>query len=426
MRLSAFFLLALAPSLLAALACGDRTGGRQPAALRAGDSGVTELPNNHPIPNPGGSAASFSTEGYLDLDNAYHTPQGSNGRRCSTCHFPEDGWSITPATAQRLFEESAGLHPLFNLIDANTPTADLSTVDARRRAFSMVLQGKFVRLRKPPASRAFEVVAADDPFAFGSTEQLLFFRRPGATANLRGHTVMWDGANTVGTSLRDGLIKQARSNVTGAQQGSPAPDEVIFAIVDHELTMSHAQLEVPGAGRLDGDGARGGPEAHAGLPLIAGRFDLYDAWIGDGNPTRAEIARGQELFNAVNPGSGQSCRGCHTAANNGQNVAGDFFDIGTADGSRRKPDMAVYTLQRTGTEETRQTTDWGRAGVTGLWEDVNRFKVPSLRGLAARPSYFHNGLAATLPEVLTFYESSRGFTFSDPDRADLLAFLNAL
>jgi hypothetical protein len=54
---------------------------------------------------------------------------------------------------------------------------------------------------------------------------------------------------------------------------------------------------VPGVGRLDSDGARGGPEALANMSRAAGRFDLYDAWAGHGNPRRAQLARGQELFN---------------------------------------------------------------------------------------------------------------------------------
>lgn len=62
---------------------------------------------------------------------------------------------------------------------------------------------------------------------------------------------MWDGANTVATGLRDGLIMQARSNVTGAQQGAPAPDAVIFDSVDYENALSFAQLIIPSVGRLD-------------------------------------------------------------------------------------------------------------------------------------------------------------------------------
>ena len=56
--------------------------------------------------------------------------------------------------------------------------------------------------------------------------------------------------------------------------------------------------------------------------------------------------------------------------------------------------MAVYTLKNRSTGEIRHTTDWGRAGTTGLWSDVDRFKTPNLRGLASRGPFFHNGIAA--------------------------------
>jgi cytochrome c peroxidase len=410
--------------LLVSPACGDveRSGPPSSRAVLA----QSRMSNNHPLPNPGGQAASFSTEGFVELDNEFHTPQGTNGRSCGTCHLPEDGWSIRPETAQRLFDETDGLHPLFNIVDANNPFWDVSTVEARRETYSMLLQGKFLRLRRAPSNREYDVIAASDPFGLGSAELLLFFRRPLPTANLKSRTVMWDGANTVASSLRDGLIRQARSNVIGAQQGLPAPDAVIFAIVDHELSLSHAQLIVPGLGRLDAAGASGGPEAQAAQPLVAGRFDLFDAWMGHPQPRRAQIARGQELFNNVNPGSGRACGSCHNAANNGQNVGGALFDVGTSSPARRKPDMAVYTLQRRGSGEILETTDWGRGGVTGLWKDLNRFKTSNLRGLAARAPYFHNGIADTLLDVVHLYEASLGFAFTPEEEADLVAFMNAL
>jgi hypothetical protein len=43
----------------------------------------------------------------------------------------------------------------------------------------------------------------------------------------------------------------------------------------------------------------------------------------------------------------------------------------------------------------------------------------------ARP-YFHNGIAATLEDVIHHYETHLGFIFTDEERADLVAFLNAL
>jgi cytochrome c peroxidase len=144
------------------------------------------------------------------------------------------------------------------------------------------------------------------------------------------------------------------------------------------------------------------------------------------NPFRQRIARGQALFNATNPGGG-SCRGCHNAANNGSNVNGTLFDIGASDADKRAPGMPLYTLMRTSTGEIRQTTDPGRAGAgAGTWATLNRFKVPSLRGLAARAPYFHNGIAKTLVDVVHHYEEKLGFVFTPEEEADLVAFMNAL
>ena len=57
---------------------------------------------------------------------------------------------------------------------------------------------------------------------------------------------------------------------------------------------------------------------------------------------------------------------------------------------------------------------------------MGRFKVPSLRGLAARAPYFHGGSARTLSDVVAFYKASLGFVFTDDETADLQAFLGAL
>lgn len=44
----------------------------------------------------------------------------------------------------------------------------------------------------------------------------------------------------------------------------------------------------------------------------------------------------------------------------------------------------------------------------------------------ARAPYFHNGIAATLEDVVRHYEKFLGFVFTDQERADLVGFLRAL
>ena len=292
----------------------------------------------------------------------------------------------------------------------------------------LLRRGVFRRGGVPRPNSEWELIAADDPHGFADLGRLVHWRRAMPTINFAvgSATVNWDGGNSVGTDLHAGLVNQATRNVTGGQQGPPAPPEVIADIVAFEESLSTAQLLVSGVGRLDSDGARGGPEALSTMSKVAGRFDLFDAWAGHENPRRAQIARGQELFNTKASLSGRSCNSCHNSANNGTSINNTLFDIRTASAEARPPDLPLYTFRNKTTGEVRLLTDAGRGNITGLWNDLGRFKTPTLRALAARAPYFHNGIAATIEDVVRHYEAQLGFIFTDQERADLVAFLNAL
>jgi cytochrome c peroxidase len=73
-----------------------------------------------------------------------------------------------------------------------------------------------------------------------------------------------------------------------------------------------------------------------------------------------------------------------------------------------------------------QTTDPGRALITGKWKDISRFKGPTLRGLASRAPYFHNGSADSLERVVNFYDTRFGIGFTPAEKRDLVAFLQTL
>jgi len=327
-----------------------------------------------------------------------------------------------------LFARTGGKHPIFNPLDANNPDMSLMTVAERWAGYSMMLtRGVFRRGGAPRPEREWDVVAVDDPHGFANVNRIVQWRRVIPTINfhLGSATVNWDGGNTIGTDQRAGLTNQANRNVTGAQQGPPATPEVIADIVDFETSLSTAQMFSFEAGFLNAGGARGGPEELSQMTRATGRFDLFDAWINSRNRHRAQIARGQELFNNPNPGGG-SCLGCHNSANNGTNVDNLFFDIRTASAEARKPDLPIYTFRNRTTGEERQLTDTGRGNVTGLWRDLGRFKTPTIRALAARAPYFHNGIAATIEDVVRHYETHLGFIFTDRERADLVAFLKVL
>jgi hypothetical protein len=267
----------------------------------------------------------------------------------------------------------------------------------------------------------------DDPHGFANLGRIVQWRRVMPTINfdLGSATVNWDGGNSIGTDQHAGLVNQATRNVTGAQQGLPAPPAVIDNIVSFEESLFTAQIYSFSAGFLNADGAQGGAEAMLDMEKVAGPFDLFAAWTNSPIASRAKIARGQALFNAINPG-GRSCNGCHNSKNNGTNMNNTLFNIETASAAARTPDLPLYTFRNRTTGEEKQLSDTGRGNVTGLWGDLGRFKTPTLRALAQRAPYFHNGIAATLEDVVRHYEEFLGFVFTDEQRDDLVAFLKAL
>ena len=436
-------LRALVPfiALAAAPACQAEVDPVEPPALELSAAAqaleLARLPNNVPIINAAGAAATFSTAGSLDLGNPFHEPQGSNGRSCESCHMLQAGWSVLPGEVELRFWLTLGDDPIFNLLDANSPTADVATVEARYSAYSMLRKGLFRRGGNVPANAEYEIIALDDPLgAGGSLTRFEAFRRPLATANFHiAENVGWHDQNANGSGdVHAGLLNQAAGNITGAQQGAAPAPETVEAIADYQKGLAFAQQSLFGIGSLTSCGATGGPEQLSAEAPLAGRFDLFDAWIDlrPGSCTtraadrrRAQIARGQEIFNGQNA-NGRSCRGCHNAANNGSNVNGTLFDVGASRPEFRQPGMPLYTVRNETTLEVRQTTDPGRALRSGAWADMDRFKTPSLRGAVARPPYFHNGIAATLEEVVIHYEVALGFVYTAHEREDLVAFLKAL
>jgi hypothetical protein len=153
------------------------TVGRQASAGTA-----HSLPNNFPFLDHAGTAATFSTAGFVDLDNEFHVPQGSNGRSCETCHLAQAGWSIRPVDVELRFFLTQGTDPIFNLLDADNPNADVSTPQARFAAYSMLRKGLFRRGGNVPANAEYEIIAVDDPLgAGGSLTRFQAFRRPLAT-----------------------------------------------------------------------------------------------------------------------------------------------------------------------------------------------------------------------------------------------------
>jgi cytochrome c peroxidase len=130
-----------------------------------------------------------------------------------------------------------------------------------------------------------------------------------------------------------------------------------------------------------------------------------------------------------------TCSTCHDTPNVGSHSVRDLLNIGLADaGPKRPPAVDISLLPAFMIECMRGplagqnfiVTDLGLGLITGKCEDLGKLKVPSLRGLAARAPYFHNGSAATLADVVDFYDQRFTIGFTDQEKQDLVNFLKAL
>jgi len=453
-------------------------------------AGDTSLPNMLRFPNPTGFAATFSTTGKVDLTGPFFQSLGTNGRSCGSCHQPSDGWTVTPAHLQERFDASDGTDPVFRTVDgSNAPELDVSTVDARRSAYSMLLSKGLIRVGIGMPSGPgveFELIAVDDPYGHASAQDLSLFRRPLPATNLKFlSTVMWDGRETfkdaashdcvIGTTncfatIPFDLADQSNAATMGHAQGAiPLSDAQRQAIVAFESSLYTAQVFDVNAGELNASRAFGGPDylsaqdSYFGVnDAIAGDyrtgakfnstvFHTYDAWYhspasdnANANSrvaARDAVVRGQAIFNTrlinITDVKGLNddlklkvipgtCTTCHDTPNAGNHSVPAPLDIGIADASRRTPDLPLYTLRNLQTGETIQITDPGKALLSGKWKDIGRFKGPILRGLAARAPYFHNGFAADLGAAVDFYNTRFTLNLSDQEKSDLIAFLQTL
>jgi cytochrome c peroxidase len=435
---------------------------------------LRRLPNNLPILNSAGFAATYSTTGSVDLSGPFFASLGTNGRTCGTCHMPTDGWTIIPQNVRLRFELTGGTDPLFRTNDgSNSPTADVSTVAKRRAAYSMLLTKGLIRVSNPvPAGADYTLVAVDDPYHHASAADVSTFRRPLPSANLDAlSTVMWDGRETQTTVATDPDLMGCSLAPTAPKCWKTIQTDLLTQAND--ATIGHAQatmglVPAQAAKELTAQGAQGGPAKIAQQEFYFGEndvlsgdyrthaafttkvFDEYDAWSTvTGNSrtdeARRAVARGQELFNSkpinitgvkgINDDFGLpllvgSCTTCHDTPHGGNHSIPAPLDIGLTgdhpEALARTADLPLYTFSRTSDGAIFETTDPGRGLITGKFKDLGRFKGPVLRGVASRAPYFHNGSAATLEDAVDFYDKRFTIGLTAHERADMVSFLQTL
>jgi len=437
--------------------------------------------------DPSGLIATVQPSGPTETSqNAFFENLGTNDRTCFTCHQPQTGWTVSAASVQARFYVSDGSDPIFRLVDGATcPSDDVSSVDAKLDAYSLLLQKGLLRIGLPvPPAAEFRVVAVNDPYncttnpntgltsmgpSNATTGIVSVYRRPLPATNLGFlSAIMWDGREP-------SLLSQAVDATLGHAQAAAAPTAAQQQqIVDFESGIFTAQSFDNRAKLLTGQGATGGPQGlqnqlagffigindplglnPVGTAFSSKVFDLYESWRDVRVPRelaadRRSVARGEDLFNnmrinitnvaGLNDALGQAsipgfCGTCHDAPNVGDHSVKAPLDIGIADAGAGAPPMLnisglpVFDLQCVAgplAGKVFSVTDPGRALISGKCADIGKLKGPILRGLAARAPYFHNGSAATLLDVVNFYDQRFSIGLTDAEKRDLAAFLQTL
>lgn len=164
-------------------------------------------------------------------------------------------------------------------------------------------------------------------------------------------------------------------------------------------------------------------------------FDRYA--MGDKKALNESQKRGMALFNGK-----ANCIACHNGP-----LASDqrFYATGVPAHPQFKDDPLGqvthrWELYQKGVPEDKYRTaddDHGLYYITKNPKDIGKWRVPSLRELKYTAPFMHNGMLATLDEVVEFYNNGGGkamnktpilkpLKLTAQEKKDLVAFLNAL
>jgi cytochrome c peroxidase len=256
--------------------------------------------------------------------------------------------------------------------------------------------------------------------AMGKSGRGLGPERTGGTEIRRGAPTIWNAAFNH-RQFWDGraadLEDQARFPITSPDEMDQKPDVLVqeLAAIPEYVRLFDEAFSGRGGSAVTFENVVKAIATFERI-IVSDRspFDRYVA--GEVSALTPAERRGLTLFRSLKTRCFE-CHGFSTFTN------GDFKVIGVPDLPGRAPDR--------GRAETGAGPAYERA-----------FKVPTLRNVARTAPYMHNGLFRTLDEVLDFYakgggrgagvvlpnqdDKIRAFTLTASERADLVAFLNAL
>jgi cytochrome c peroxidase len=152
------------------------------------------------------------------------------------------------------------------------------------------------------------------------------------------------------------------------------------------------------------------------------RYDRYVA--GDPSALTAQERRGLALFDGK-----ANCSACHTSA------AGDDGRARLTDGLYHNTGVTFANVTLDPNQPAK--SDGGRGEMSFVAKELGQFKTPSLRDVAERAPYMHDGSLATLDAVVRYYDKGgtpnlhldhdlQPLKLTEAEIADLTAFLRTL
>ncbi len=299
---------------------------------------------------------------------------------CGTCHLPEFGGSDVRSQMEE--GRNPGLDLLFGSADdvMGSPGVAAQECDGEYLeddVFGWELQ---VTGRKSPSS----IMAAYSPRLFWDGRATPTFVDPetGVTLITGGGALESQAIAPILASAEMACADRTWDDVRTKLEGATP----MALAVDVTPDMSAALASDPDYPALF-DAAFGSPDISAAR--IAFAIASYERTLV---PNQAVI----DNFIAIGPAAltplqnqglqlfGQNCLPCHSGPEFTDNI---FHNIGV------RPNAE----------------DLGRQEVTGLPQHAGQFRTPSLRNVALRAPYFHNGGKQTLAEVVDFYNQGGDF-----------------
>lgn len=364
--------------------------------------------------------SSDSSQALFEGDSSIAGTVVSNGRTCFSCHRPDSRFGLPPPPLSNTIPTT---DVLFTGLVADTGDEPLGLVNFDQLGLLFHRANRFNSLRP-----------ADDVF-----RRVFFWRKSMPLVNV---------VFTFGI-LNDGRMRELTEATRGAIFTHTQDTDLRFD--DLAPLQSLRDMSAFMESQIDP------PELAA---LLDPEDPLHDTLVNDPfytvHATTQAEKNGQKLF-------GKYCFTCHNMPNvfgnrdhvDGRPLSfpphyGHVMDIGVSQRNKHNLEFREFdsdTNQRvpivlplvkvdgTVVQHT-VATDIGVAAATGRYEDMHRFKVPQLRGIKDLAPYFHDNSAATLEELVDYFNSpwynnsgdgrKHPIHLSAQQKADLVAFLKIL